>query len=492
MMSQDRAPLFEKLCAYLAEKKFPFHTPGHKQGAGADFLLKKFLTEDGLRADVSLMDGEDLDDLHLPTNCIFDAQNLAAELYGAKKSFFMVNGTTGAIHAMMLANLSPREKILLPRNVHRSVLGGLILTGAAPIFLEPNFDERFKIFHDVSFEKIRNAIEKNPDAKVLLLTSPTYYGVASDLEKIISYAHEKNFVVLIDEAHGAHLRFAEKILPPDALSCGADFVAQSTHKLLPSLTQTSLLHIGHRVKNLQPIAQAVSLLTTTSPNYLLMVSLDIARRQMALEGKEKILRAVELANDLRKKINELRGLHSFDAQEIGKKNFDVTKVTVDFSRLNISGWQAAKILKEKYKIVCELADAHQVLFLITMADTRESAQKLYEALKDFVKDLPLKKNSEQEISKQNALQNFFDLQQAMTPRDAFFKNFQAKKINLSDAVGKISAEEVTIYPPGIPLIYPGEIFSQALVDYLFEMKKNRAYFVGMEDKNLNSIKIFET
>ncbi|MGP1367055.1 MAG: aminotransferase class I/II-fold pyridoxal phosphate-dependent enzyme [Schwartzia sp. (in: firmicutes)] len=478
---QRRAPLAKALAAYANGGTRPFHTPGHKQGIGADALLQEFITPEGLRADVSLM--EELDDLHHPTGCIAEAEALAAELYGAKAAYFMVNGTSGAIHAMMMATLSPGDEVLLPRNVHRSVFNGLVLTGAIPVYLPPVMDERLGIAMGVTTDTVAKALAAHPRAKAILFVYPSYYGVAFDLASAVSLAHARDVVVLVDEAHGAHLRFSEA-LPPDALSCGADLVAQSTHKLLGSLTQTSLLfRQGDRVSG-EAVRRAAALLSTTSPNYLFLASLDIARRQMAEEGEARIDRAVRLAEGVRRVVNDTPGLWCFGRDYMGRPGaeaLDVTKVTVQTAWMGLSGAAAAEILRRAYHVACELTDAYNVLFLLTMADREEDVLYLAKALKDLAirhRRAPLDRPviPWPEIPKQAAV-----------PREAFFAPSEA--VPFSMAEGRIAAEEIAFYPPGIPALCPGERISAALLSYLRAMMGMGLRVTGPADATLKMIRV---
>lgn len=278
-----RAPIAEAMRAYAADGARAYHTPGHKQGLGAHPLLKALVTEEGLREEVSLM--EELDDLHEPTMCIKEAQEMAAALYGADQAYFMINGTTGAIHTMLMGALRPGDAVLVPRNAHRSMIGGIILAGAQPVFLQPEVDERLGIAMGLTEEKIARAIAAHPEAKALACVYPTYYGVTFDLARIAALVHAHDMLLLVDEAHGPHLRFSEA-LPPQAIDCGADMAAQSTHKILGAMTQASMLLVnGVRVDR---VREAASLLQSTSPNQLLLASLDIARLQMAENGRETV------------------------------------------------------------------------------------------------------------------------------------------------------------------------------------------------------------
>lgn len=454
-MEKFSAPIVEAMQKYSADGALAFHTPGHKQGLGAHELLKNLITAEGLRQEVSLM--EELDDLHNPQTCIKIAENFAAELWHADEVLFFVNGTTSAIQAMILATLKPGDLVFVPRNSHRAVLNGLILSGAVPIFLPINFDADLKIPLNLTLDTLRQAIKKFPNAKALIATSPNYYGVAADLKNFAEILHAAGMFLLVDEAHGAHLQFSE-LLPTSAMDSGADLAAQSTHKLLGSLTQTSMLL--SRKNFSEKVRRASSLLQTTSPNQLLLASLDIARLQMAQCGKQKIFRAIELAKNLRKEINFIDGLKTFDAV----KNFqlDSTKITVNVEELGLTGFDAEKILRRDLKIQCELSDATNLLFLLTYADNAEKISKLIQALKilptyrknfspQFVKNFP------QKISAAK-----------FSPREIFFS--QSLKLPLKKCVGKICAQEITFYPPGIPILFPGEIVTSEVVDYICEMK----------------------
>lgn len=479
MNKKFSAPLVEAMKIYSADGALAFHTPGHKQGLGAHEFLKNLITEEGLRQEVSLM--EELDDLHSPHSCIKSAEILAAKLFHADEVFFMINGTTSAVQTMILSTLKEGDFVFVPRNSHRSVMSGIILAGAIPIFLPTEFSSELKIPLNLSVETLAQAIKKFPQAKALILTSPNYYGVAADIKKISALLHEKNILLLVDEAHGAHLQFSEE-LPISAMDAGADLSAQSAHKILGSLTQTSMLLAKKNFIDIEKIRRAASLLQSTSPNYLLLASLDIARLQMEESGEEKILRAVELSKKLRAEINLTDGLKTFDTV----KNFslDLTKVTVNVENLNLTGLEAEKILRHKLKIQCELSDTTNLLFLITYADTEEKISKLIAALKklsSYGKDFPLPK-----------FENYFPQEIStaeLSPRKIFFSD--CENIPLEKSAGKICAEEITFYPPGIPILNPGEIITEKILNYISENKKIGGRIIGAADKNLNSIKIFK-
>ena len=472
-MAKNFPPIVTAMKKYSADGVLPFHTPGHKQGRGAHELLRELLTAEGLRQEVSLM--EELDDLHEPHSCIKAAQILAARLWHADECLFMVNGTTSAVQAMIFGTLKAGDLIMIPRNAHRSVISGLILSGAVPIFLPVEFDEEFNLPLNVSVATIERAIKKFPRAKAVLLVSPNYYGVAADVEKISRLVHAAGMILLIDEAHGAHLQFCAE-LPTSAPDAGADLAAQSTHKILGSLTQSSMLMIRKNLIDAERVKRAASLLQTTSPNQLLLASLDIARFQMEFGGREKISKAVALSKALRAGIKKIHGLKTFDAV----KNFslDATKVTVNVQDLGLTGQEAEEILRRDLKIQCELSDAANLLFLITFADNEETISRLIDALKI----LP---HRPQKISPKPFLIPNSSFLIAKAPREIFYAPVEV--VPLRKSIGRICAEEITFYPPGIPLLMPGEEISAQVVELIEREKFSRV--IGAADKTLATIKV---
>lgn len=480
-MDQSRAPIAEAMEAYARDGALAFHTPGHKQGRGAHPLLRRLITKEGLREEVSLM--EELDDLHEPTMCIKEAQALAAELYGADAAYFMVNGTTGAVHTMLLAALNPGDTVLVPRNAHRCMIGGIILAGAIPVFIQPELDERLGIAMGLRLSDIKRAVAEHPEAKALTLVYPTYYGVTVDLQAIADFLHSHNMLLLVDEAHGPHLKFSAA-LPRQAIDAGADMAAQSTHKIVGSMTQTSLLLAkGGRV-NRGRIREAASLLQSTSPNQLLLVSLDIARLQLAEEGAARVSRAVALAEKLRADINKIDGLWSFGAdylQTEGAAGLDLTKLTVSVRGLGISGPEAEYILRHTYKIQCELADAYNLLFIISYADTERECEVLYRSLQALSRE----HRSKREFSVALRLPSVPSL--ALTPRAAFFADKEL--VDFASAAGRTAAEQVMFYPPGIPILVPGDTITGECLEYIRTMQGLGLKVVGPEDAELHTLKV---
>ncbi len=457
---QHDLPLLSALLAYRKEKVLPFHTPGHKGGRGILPELAELFAEP-FAVDVSLM--QELDDLHKPETFLLAAQNLAAAVYGADRSFFAVNGTSGALHAMLLATLGPGDKLLLPRNAHRAVGGGLVLSGAQPVYMWPKLDGGFGITLQPSPEEIAVAFARQPDIRALLLTSPSYYGIAADLSSIADIAHEHGALLLVDEAHGAHLGFCGR-MPVSALQVGADAVAQSTHKIVGALTQCSLLHTkGARLNHVR-VAQAMSMLTTTSPNQLLLASLDAACGQLAQKGAVMAEHALAMAEKLRAALREIPGLQVLQLQE-NMHDIDLTKVTVSVKGLGLSGWQAADWLRRE-KIAVELADRENILFLLTYADDDELVSQAATAMAKLAASFG-------GAAQLTALPELPQAEAVLTPRQAFFK--KTRRMPLASAQGLIAAEEITFYPPGIPLLLPGERISEAVLRYC------RDYNGGGED-----------
>ena len=480
---QKEAPLLQAMRDYIADGAVAFHTPGHKQGKGIHDSFRDIITPTGLKMEVSLMD--ELDDLHEPTKCIKEAQMLAAELYGADATYFMINGTTGAIQAMLLAALRPGDTVIVPRNAHRSIIGGIMLGGAIPVFIQPEIDERLGIAMGVAPDAVENAMIAHPEARAVVLVYPTYYGVATDISKIAGMVHARKMLLLVDEAHGPHLKFSKE-LPIQALDAGADIVAQSTHKILGSLTQTSMLHARAGRIDMERLKTMVSLVQSTSPNYLLLASLDVARLQMAEQGHKLISRAVQLAEQLRQEINRIDGLWCFGKDYMhtaGSVALDLTKLTVQVRNLGLSGVEAEHILRHEYKIQCELSDMYNVLFIISLGDSEKETALLLEALKG----LAVKYRGRMQLKATAELPAIPP--QRIFPREALFA--VSEMTCFAKAAGCIAAEVITFYPPGIPIICPGEEITQEIIDYAKTMQKIGLKVVGPVDASLQMIKVIK-
>ena len=458
-LNQNETPLFDALKEYVDRDTLPFHVPGHKKGVGIDKEFKNFIGENPFKIDVTVF--KLVDSLHHPTGPIKKAQELVADAYESHASFFSIHGTSGAIQAMILAVVNDGDKIIVPRNVHKSVTSGIILSGAVPVFMEPEIDKKLGIAHGVTPETVEKTLKENPDAKAVLIINPTYYGVATDIKKIADIVHSYDIPLIVDEAHGPHLAFSEK-LPMSALKAGADICAQSTHKIIGSLTQGSLLHVKSKYVDPKRVQQILNLMQTTSPSYIIMASLDCARRQIALEGKDLLQKTIELCKYTRDEINKIPGFYCFGEEVLGKPgsySFDPTKLTISSRELGITGFELDMILADKYHIQMELSDFYNVLAVGSFGDTKEGMDRLLSALKEISNDY---------YGKKEPVQDFLDIPaiptKILNPREAFYSD--KISIPLNESIGKISGEFLLAYPPGIPVLCPGEEITQEAFVFL--------------------------
>lgn len=476
-------PLVAAMLQYKKEQVYPFHTPGHKGGRGMETLLAAQLGGKALQLDVSLM--AELDDIHCPTGCIAEAQSLAAQLYGSDRCFFAVNGTTQAIHAMLMTAQQPGGKILVPRNAHRSVAGGLLLGDLEPVYITPQFDAEFGINTQVTAAQVEAALGQEQAIQAVFLTSPNYYGQAADIKAIAQVVHAHGAVLLVDEAHGPHLGFSD-LLPPSALACGADACAQSTHKIAGAMTQCSMLHVRGQRLDLERAADVMSLLTTTSPNYLLLASLDAARFQLACGGRQMHEQAVASAGKLRLLLQGFAGLRMLDCNCIGKNGvagLDTTKVTVNVSEWGHTGIEAGEMLRQA-GIAVELTDANNVLFLVTYSDFGDDYDAALVKIKQVFTRLEQTKKAPLPIPASAPLP---PPQQVLPLRQAF--NSAKTSLPLKQAAGRICAEQVSFYPPGIPLLLPGELITETIIAYCENMKNLGLPVSGPADGSLREIRV---
>ena len=476
---QLRAPIAEAMKAYASDGARAFHTPGHKQGLGAHKLLQELITPQGLREEVSLM--EELDDLHEPTMCIKDAQDLAAELYGADAAYFMINGTSGAIHAMLMGALQPGDKVLVPRNAHRSLIGGLILTGATPVFIQPRIDEELGIPMGLRYADIAAAVDANPEARALLLVYPTYYGVAMDLQAAADLVHSRNMLLLVDEAHGTHLYFGDN-LPISGMAAGADLAAVSMHKSGGSLTQSSIMLCGQGV-DVEYVQQIINLTQTTSASYLLISSLDLSRRNLALHGRESFEKVSSMAEYARAEINEIGGFYAYGRELIDGDSvfdFDVTKLSVFTQGIGMTGIEVYDMLRDEYDIQIEFGDIGNILAYISIGDRIRDIERLVGALEDIADRAGKDK-------KELYCGEFIAPELVMSPREAFYA--QGEKLPLEKTVGRVAGEMLMCYPPGIPILTPGERITQEILDYIEYAREKGCSLQGTQDLECREMRI---
>ena len=492
MSNQEKMPFVEALESYKEQHFVPFHTPGHKIGVEAPQLLKEWMGA-ALPYDLGVMYA--LDDLHEPEGELKEAQDLTAELYGADDCWFSINGTTALIEAMIMGTVGPDETIIIPREAHRSVISGLVLSGAKPVYMDCQFDNRWGIPLGVSVEDAIKTMDAHPEAKAILLVYPNYYGVGVDIVKIVKEAHKRGMIVLVDEAHGPHLQFSEN-LPVEAIAAGADLVAQSTHKSVGSLTQTSwLLGQGDKI-NQRRITQMHQMLQSTSPNYIFLASLDMARHQLATEGKALISRTVELSLYLRHELNKISGITTMEYIDIQERvvNYDCTKVLIDAKVLGLTGIEFERMLRE-YRIEVELVQAHHVLVLITIGDTKESVTSLIQAVQ-AISDTILHTSK---VANSNVVEHAENLSKdssllpkpivRVTPRNAMYAN--REQVPLRDALHRIVGETIAYYPPGIPCVAVGEEISSSVLQYI-ENRKALGYVPnGADDMSLETIWVLQ-
>lgn len=479
---QYRTPLFDALVSLAESRKVSFHTPGHKSGKGISTRFRKFVGPRIFTIDMTTLD--EVDCLQRPVGVIKEAQELAAEAYGADHSFFLVNGTTVGNHVMVLSTATPGDEILVARNAHKSILTGIILGGAIPRFFQPVFDQELGILLNVTTQEAVEAMECHPSAKLLSLTSPNYYGVTADLTAIVPEAKRRGFFVLVDEAHGPHLHFHPN-LPTAALDAGVDVCVQSTHKILGGMTQSSMLHLKGSDIDHSGVIRLLHLLQSTSPSYILMASLDLARMQMATEGEKLLSKAIDLANDARDRINRIPGLSCFGEADLpaGGFSLDVTKLTVSVKGLGISGFEASAILNADFGIQVEMADLFNILVIVSIGDRRDDLDRLVEALAS------LAKRGIRPADRRAIPCPFPPMGQQLhlPPRDAFFA--PSDHVPLAKAEGRISSDIVTIYPPGVPVLVPGEEVGSATIDYLLSLAACGARIDGVLELDEPQIRV---
>ncbi|MCT2538109.1 aminotransferase class I/II-fold pyridoxal phosphate-dependent enzyme [Aquibacillus koreensis] len=484
MSQQNETPLFSGLLQHTMKKPIQFHIPGHKKGVGMDPVFRNFIGDNALSID--LINIQPLDDLHHPTGMIKEAQDLAAEAFGADYTFFSVQGTSGAIMTMVLSVCGPGDKIIVPRNIHKSVTTAIIFSGATPIFIHPEVDKNLGISHGITPVVVEKALQAHPDAKAVLVINPTYFGVAADLKKIVEIAHAYHVPVLVDEAHGVHIHFHDQ-LPISAMQAGADLAATSVHKLGGSMTQSSILNLREGLVSHERVQSVLSMLTTTSTSYILLASLDVARKQLAVKGEELINRTIELAQKTRNAINDIPNLYCVGSEILGSDatfNYDPTKMIISVKKLGMTGYDVEVWLRENYNIEVELSDMYNILCIVTPGDTEEETGMLVHALKQLANDTRI---TATEKKVQVSIPDIPLL--ALSPRDAFYA--ETEVVQLSDAAGRISAESIMIYPPGIPIFIPGEIISEENIAYIDQNMEAGLPVQGLEDESLQTIHVIK-
>ncbi len=491
-MDQSKTPYFQALLDYVDAGVIPFHTPGHKQGIGMDLAFREFVGDNLCAIDLTPMPG--IDDLLQPTESLLEAQQLAAEAYGADRSYFLINGSTSGNQCMMMAAVNPGDKLAVPRNSHKSMLGGLVMSGAEPVYMQPVVDEGLHMDHCVTPETVAETLREHPDVKAVYLVTPTYYGVAADLKAIVKLARAAGKLVLVDEAWGPHFHF-HPALPLSATAAKADLTVNSTHKMLSAFSQCAMLHqIGPRVR-VDRLEGVLKMFLSTSPNLPMIASLDVARKQMAIDGVELLSRTIALAQETRKKLNAIGGVYCFGDELKGRPgvfDLDPTKVTITVKDLGYTGYEASAILRRRYNVQVELADLFNVVALFTIGTSQEAADRLVQGMAEMAReDRPVDIFSPSGILERRLKTGSYKLPKIppmrMLPREAFLA--QTEAVRFKQSKGRICAETISPYPPGIPVIAPGEEVTDEIIDYLSLEIKAGVRMQGPYDRELKRIRV---
>ncbi len=480
LLNQNDAPIYEALDAFRNARIVPFDVPGHKRGRGNP-ELSDFLGKHCVEVDVNSM--KPLDNLCHPVSVIKDAEDLAADAFGASHAFLMVGGTTSAVQSMVLAVCKRGDEIILPRNVHRSVINSLVLCGAVPVYVNPECDEHLGIPLGMKREQVAKAIAEHPDAKAVLVNNPTYYGICSDLKAIVDMAHANGMLCLVDEAHGTHFYFGEN-MPISAMAAGADMSAVSMHKSGGSLTQSSFLLVGPAV-NPGHVRQIINLTQTTSASYLLMSSLDISRRNLALRGKQVFAHVADLARYAREEINYVGGYYAFGDELINGDSvfdFDLTKLSIHTLDIGLAGIEVYDLLRDQYDIQIEFGDLGNILAYLSIGDRLQEVERLVSALAEI-------RRCYQKDKSELMSQEYIDPIVAANPQDAFYA--EKESLPIEETEGRVCSEFVMCYPPGIPILAPGEMITAKILDYIRYAKEKGCSMTGPEDPKIEYLNVLK-
>ena len=477
-MNQRKAPIYEALMRLKSMRIVPFDVPGHKRGRGNE-ELSEFLGSKCLEVDVNSM--KPLDNLCDPTSVIKEAEELAAEALGASHAFFMVGGTTSAVQSMILSAVKSGDEIILPRNVHRSVINALVLCGAVPVYVNPETNERLGISLGMKVSEVERAISEHPNAKAVVVNNPTYYGICSDIKSIVKLAHDNNMLVLADEAHGTHFYFG-KDMPIAAIHAGADIAAVSMHKSGGSLTQSSFLLTGENV-NSDYVRQIINLTQTTSGSYLLMSSLDLSRRNLALHGEEIYDKIKAMVGYARDEINAIGDYYAYGHELINGDSiydFDETKLAVHTLDTGLAGIEVYDILRDDYDIQTEFGDMGNMLAYISVGDRQKDIERLISALSEIRRRFKREKTGMLDTE-------YINPKVITTPQKAFYAN--KEQLELTKSLNRVCAEFVMCYPPGIPILAPGELITPEIIEYIAYAKEKGCTLLGTEDLETNLINV---
>lgn len=468
-------PIYTALQQHAGKDFLRLHMPGHVGKGIKQEALFRLTTLD-------LTEIPGLDDLHLPAGVIKESQELLAQAFGAGKSYYLVNGATSGIHTLFLALNQEGEEVLLPRNAHRSFYGGLVLSGATPVYIPVQVESELGIALAVTAEDVNRLLISNPDVNNVFISSPSYYGTSCDIAGIAGITSTHNKLLLVDEAHGAHFAFSP-LYPRPALESGADGVVNGLHKTLPVLNQGACLHLSPRLADDAGIAKTLSLLTTTSPSYPILASMELARQFMEGNGERLLEKSYRLSREYRQKINAITGLSCCE-QELqtvtGVTGLDPLKILVSVRGSALNGYQFAALLRDKYGIQVELDNPNFILAMFSIFHDRNDWEKFYQALQAIAGAYPGRGGwSKVELPPIPPM--------LLTPRQAFRASYH--KVPVKDALNRVAAEMIAVYPPGIPCILPGELINQEILDYIIYLGKSEVRIQGPQDPSLEHINV---
>jgi arginine decarboxylase len=477
MVDQSQTPLLSALQASSRRSHAAFYAPGHRRGQGASEPLQELL---GAALVADLPELPELDNLFAPEGVILQAQALAAAAFGADRTYFLANGSTCGIEAAILATCGPGEKIVVPRNAHRSVIAGLVLAGAMPVFVAPQYSAELGLALGLEAATVAGALDRHPDSRAVLLVSPTYHGICSEVGAIAELAHAHGIPLLVDEAHGPHFAFHPD-LPTPALAQGANLVVQSTHKVLGALSQAAMLHTqGDRIDR-RRLQAALQLTQSTSPSALLLASLDAARQQMATAGEPWLGGAIALAVELRRGLAAIPGLGVVERADVlayaSVADSDVTRVTLDVAELGITGLEADEILHNELGVTVELPELHHLTLIVSLGSTAGDVEQAIAGFQALAERFPPLPGGPAGMLEAPVPTPAIALPQ-VTPRQAFFA--ATETVAATAAIGRLSADTISAYPPGIPTIVAGEPITAGAIAHLAAVKNQGGYLTGAQ------------
>jgi arginine decarboxylase len=486
-VNHANAPIYDCIRVFRERLVAPFYCPGHKGGRSLPPELQ------GVLGEMDLNNLPDTDTLHCPSGSILQAEQLLADAYGVDRSFMMVGGSSLGNMAAIMSVAGPGETVLVQRNAHKSVVAGIIHSGARPVWLLPEWDRRIGIAHGVALSMVEVAVANHPQAKAMVVLNPTYFGTVPDMEAIAEVCKRSKLPLIADEAHGPHFRFGQGY-PIAAENVGADIVVQSTHKILSGLSQAAVLHLQGDLVDPARVQAALQSLQTTSPNFAIMASIDLARRQMMQEGKSRLETMSKLADAARDRIRSIPGIellepHHATGRGSGFCELDKTKLVIDTSQLGWTGADAQRFLNRDYGVQPELSGAGYMLCILTLGSIREDIDQLVYGLKELSVRRPPRIEDRSYVNALAERMSQVLPEMVMTPREAFYAKQQS--IPCSDALNRISAEVVTPYPPGIPVLMPGERFSRDVLEFLDAVKRSRCP-ISAVDPSLETVRVVDS